>query len=74
MRFDCDPTDLLSLLNESFAVLFSLFCSSNSSDNVVLAKLKVKFPVKKIVKREVKEHAELNIIRLFAVFKFAELS
>ena len=39
--------NLLSLLNESFAVLFSLFCSSVSSDNSV---------------REVQEHTEVNII------------
>ena len=52
----------LNLLNESFTVLFSLFCSSVSSDNPVLTKLKIKFPVKKNVKREVKKHAELNII------------
>ena len=54
MRFDCSNLNLLSLLNESFAVLFSLFCSSVSSDNLVLAKLKVNIPVKKNVKREVK--------------------
>ena len=54
--------NLLSLLNEGFAVLFSLFCSSVSSENSVLTKLKVKFPVQQKNKREVKEHAELNTI------------
>ena len=63
--------NLLSMLTESFVVLFSLFCSSVSSDNLMLAELKIKFPVKKNVKREVNEHSELNII---AVLKFAELS
>ena len=53
--------NLLSLANESFAVLFSLFCFSVSSDNPVLTKLKIKFPVKKNIKRGVKEHADLNI-------------
>ena len=62
--------NLLSLLTESFVVLFSLCRSSVSSDNLMLSELKVKFPVKKNVKREVNEHVELNII---AVFKFVEL-
>ena len=54
--------NLFSLQNESLAVLFSLFCSSISSDNSVHTKLKVKISCPENVKREVKEHAELNII------------
>ena len=54
--------NLLSFLNESFAVLFSLFCSSVSSNNPLHTKLKAKFPVKKRVKLDVKENAALNII------------